>query len=217
MKLLRTLPTLFALVFLAGCASNIVTDRQEYQGPQLPKPRNIIVYDFAAPNNVPNEQIATARQVGASIAQQLVEEIRAMGLPVVRGSNQTSPQIGDYVLRGSLVSVDEGSTAKRVAVGFGAGESELSAHVEGYQMTDRGLRKLGSGSTDTSGGKSPGTAVALAGAIATANPAGLVVSSGMKIYGEASGNSKLEGRSRETAQEIAALLRAKFREQGWIQ
>ena len=41
--------------------------------------------------------------------------------------------------------VREGSTAKRVAIGFGAGASELGVAVEGYQMTAQELRRLGWG------------------------------------------------------------------------
>ena len=49
------------------------------------------------------------------------------------------------------------------------------------------------------------------------NPAGLIVSTGMKVYGEESGKSKLTGRAKATAKEIADQLRPRFREQGWIQ
>jgi hypothetical protein len=52
--------------------------------------------------------------------------------------------------------------------------------------------------------------------IATHNPAGLIVSTGMKVYGEASGKSKIEGRAEQTAKEIAELLKKRFTEQGWI-
>jgi hypothetical protein len=56
----------------------------------------------------------------------------------------------------------------------------------------------------------------VAGLIATGNPAGLIVSSGMKIYGEESGSSKVEGRAKQTAQEIADQLKIRFQQQGWI-
>jgi hypothetical protein len=49
------------------------------------------------------------------------------------------------------------------------------------------------------------------------NPAGLIVSTGMKVYGEESGKSKLEGRAKATAEEIADTLRPRFEEQGWVQ
>ena len=50
---------------------------------------------------------------------------------------------------------------------------------------------------------------------ATGNPAGLIVTTGMKAYGEVSGSSKVEGRARATAREISDVLQKRFREQGW--
>lgn len=74
-----------------------------------------------------------------------------------------------------------------------------------------------SGTADAGGGKGPGAAVGTATFIATPNPAGLIVSSGMKVHGEASGKSKIAGRADVTVQEIAAKLKTRFQEAGWIQ
>ena len=123
----------------------------------------------------------------------------------------------DIVIRGYLLSVDEGSAAKRVTVGFGAGSSELKVAAEGFQMTAQGLRKIGSGTLDSAGNKTPGGAVGLAVFAATANPAGLIVSSGMKAYGEYSGSAKIEGRAKATAKEIAERIKPRFQQQGWIE
>lgn len=230
----RILLCLFITIAIVGCASSKITSRQEYQGERIARPDHIIVYDFAATSEeVPaesamagqytehstpqtEEQIETGRRVGNEIANALVEEIRGMGLPAARATAQTQPQIGDLVIRGQLLSVDEGSAVKRVAIGFGSGAAELKAAVEGYLMTERGLRKLGSGTTDSSGGKSPGAALGVVGAVATANPAGLIISTGMKVYGEASGSSTIEGRAKDLAKEIATVLQGKFKEEGWI-
>lgn len=226
-------PCLFALVMAAGCASTKVTNRQQLVTGQLPRPNTIWVYDFAAtPADVPAdsalagqasatsqtaEQIATGRQLGAEIASQLVQQISSMGMPAARGGPGTQPQINDIVIRGYLVSVNQGNEAERLAIGFGSGASQLSTAVEGFQMTPQGLRKLGSGTIDAGGSKSPGAAVGVAGLIATGNPAGLIISSGMKVYGEASGSSKVEGRAKATAKEIADVLKKRFQQQGWIQ
>jgi hypothetical protein len=121
------------------------------------------------------------------------------------------------VIRGYLLSIQEGSATKRVAIGFGSGASELKTGVEGFQMTAQGLRKLGSGTVDTGGSKGPGAALGVVGVIATANPAGLIISGGMKVYGEASGKSKIEGRAEQAVKEIAAQLKTRFVEEGWIQ
>ena len=230
----RLISCLFTLVIVAGCASTTVTNRQQLVNEEIPRPDHILVYDFAAtPADIPPdspvagqfaapstpptaEQVATGRQLGAAIAAQLVEEIRGMGLPAERASRQTPLQLNDIMIRGYLLSIEEGSAAKRVAIGFGSGVSELKTMVEGYQVTERGLRKLGSGTLDTGGSKGPGTAVPLAVALASGNPVGLIVSSGVKVYGEASGKSTIEGRAQQTAKEIAAQLKTRFAEEGWI-
>jgi len=225
---------LFVIVVAAGCASTSVTNRQQLVTGKLPRPDQIWVYDFAATAaDVPAdsalagqssdggtpqtaEQIATGRRLGAEIAAQLVEQIRGMGLPAAQARTGTTPQINDIVIRGYLISIEEGNAAERVVVGFGSGASELRTAVEGYQMTAQGLRKLGSGSVDSGGSSAPGAALGVVGFLATANPAGLIVSTGMKAYGEASGSSKVEGRARQTATEIADVLEKRFQQQGWI-
>ena len=225
---------LFAMIVVCGCAKTEVTERQEYKGGKIPRPGHIWVYDFAAtPAEVPAdsalagkpvehptpqtpEQIATGRQVGALIASQLVEEIQGMGLPAKQASSGTKPEINDLVIRGYLLSVDEGDATKRVAVGFGSGASHLTVAAEGFQMTAQGLRKLGGGKAESGGGKTPGGAVGVAALVATGNPVGLIVGGGAKAYGEYSGSSKIEGRAKEMAKLIAEKVKPKFQEQGWI-
>ena len=139
-----------------------------------------------------------------------------MGLPAEQATPQTTPRTGDLVLRGYIVSLDEGDAAKRVAIGFGSGASHLKTTVEGYLMTERGLQRLGGGTDEVGGSKAPGTAMALAGAVATGNPAGLIISSAMKAHGEKSGSSTVQGRAEDTAKDIAKELKVKFKQQGWI-
>jgi Domain of unknown function (DUF4410) len=235
MKAHRYIISLFALVFVVGCASTKVVGRDEYQGGKLARPAHIWVYDFAAtPAEIPAfsalagqptehptpqtaEEIATGREVGSQIAVQLVQDIQEMGLPARRASSGTKPDINDLVFRGYLLAVDEGSATKRVAIGFGSGASHLTTAVEGYQMTAQGLRKLGSGTLESGANKTPGGAVGVAALIVTGNPVGLIVGGGAKAYGEYSGSSKVEGRAKETAKEIAVQIKPKFQQQGWIQ
>ena len=83
---------------------------------------------------------------------------------------QRDPQLNDIVIEGSILSVQQGSAAERVTIGFAAGESQLKVAVEGFQMTPSGLRKLGSGDVGSTGNKTPGAAFGLATLIATHNP-----------------------------------------------
>jgi len=211
--------SLCVILLVTGCASTTnITNSQMLVTGQLPRPNHIFVYNFtASPNNISADKIAVGRQIGSEIAAELATNISNMGLPAAQASTGTQPQINDIVIQGQILSLVEGSAAERVAIGFGEGASELKVQVEGYQMTPRGLQKLGYGTTDAGGSTSPGAALGVAGAIATANPAGLIVSTGMKEYGEVSGSSTVEGRAKDTAKEIADRLRTRFQQQGWIQ
>src|SRR3954469_23675627 len=103
-----------ALLLLAGCASTSVTSRQAYQGDQLPRPGQIVVYDFAAtpadlPPGLPSEaaalgttsaaitnpptpeELATVRMLGSLVAKELVKDLQAMGLPAVQATAAATP------------------------------------------------------------------------------------------------------------------------------
>jgi hypothetical protein len=229
---------LLASVVVAGCASTNVTQQTPMTAPGLARPNQIWVYDFVAassdmpadsslagqvgaPSTLPTpEEIETGRKYGAMIAQQLVIDIQAMGMPAIEAGPGSSPQVGDGVIRGYIVSTEGGGAGgmvTRMVIGFGAGTAEMDTVVEGYVMTPQGLRKLGSGTLTSSGNKSPGLIVPAAVAIAAANPVGLIVVGGVKIYGAASGRTGLEGRAKATADEIATQLRIRFQDRGWIQ
>jgi hypothetical protein len=229
-----TITFFFALAVLAGCASTKVAQQTPMSNPGLARPNRIWIYNFvadpaempadasirgevSAPSTPPTpEQLEEGRRLGALIAQDLVGDINQMGLTAVQAGQGSSPQPGDGVIRGYLVSVQGGGAAKRFVIGFGAGTSEMDTVVEGFAVTPQGLRKLGSGTLSSSGNKAPGMIVPAAVAIATGNPLGLIVVGGMKIYGEASGKNTLEGRAKATADAIAEQLQIRFRDRGWI-
>jgi hypothetical protein len=224
---------LLALVLLAGCASTKESDYQQKVTGPLPPPSHIWVYDFAAsPADVPPhsalanqstfgapetpDQLAQGRQLGAEIAGQLVQEISAMGLPAAVASRGTRPQVNDIVIEGSLLSVQTGNATERVTIGFAAGDTELKVAVEGFHMTPSGLREIGSADETAKGAETPGAAFGLATMLATHNPAGFIVSTGMKAYGEESGKDTIQGRAKQIAQDIAQKLKLRFQQQGWI-
>jgi hypothetical protein len=224
---------LFVLLIVGGCAKTQVTNREPVPG-LFPRPANVWVYDFAVspaeipsdsafagqygrgPMNYTAEDLETGRVVGARIAMELVKHISKMGLPSIRAVPGAKPQINDVILRGYIISFDVGDAKKRIGIGLASGTSGLEVAVEGYQVTAQGLRLLGSGTGESGGGKTPGMAVGGAAWIATGNPAGFILSTGMKIYGEASGKSTIEGRADDTAKEIAEILKKRFQGQGWI-
>ncbi len=225
---------LFAAVVVTGCASSDVTERRSNAGDErIARPNSIIVYDFAAspadvwpdtalahryarrstPQTV--EEIEVGRKLGAQVAQQLVAEVRNMGLPAVQATGQPAPRVGDIVIRGQFVSFEEGTSGYRVLIGFGAGAAKLRTFVEGYLVTSQGLRPLGSRAIKAGGSKTPGVLVGIAGSAVTGSPVGLIVGGTAKLTGEA-GRETLTGLAKRTAKEIAKELRAVFEKHEWI-
>jgi hypothetical protein len=223
-----------ALVVVTGCASTKMTNREILVTGHIPRPATIWVYNFAATaDEVPDnsalagetdidttpqtpEEIAEGMKLGNEMATELVTKINAMGMPAQMASLTTKPQINDIIIRGYLLSVKEGNGVMRVVVGFGAGKSSLATMVEGFQVTANGERKLGYGTIDAGGNKSPGMVLGVATFLATKNPAGLIINAGMQTYNAASGNSGVSGRIKATVDEIADVLKKRFEEEGWI-
>ena len=232
MAVAASVAAILALFLIGGCAKTTVSDRQYYEGPRLARPARVIVYDFAASaSDLPagynlaidapaaeqtSDDLSLGRKLGAEIAKDLVAEIQAMGLPGVQAAGQPPPQLNDITIVGYFVSVDSGSIAKRFAIGFGSGAAELKTVAEGYVMTGTGLRRLGSAELNSTGPKGPGEALPLAVAVASGNPIGLIVSSAVKVGGEVSGMSTIEGSAKRTAKDIAEQLKAGAQRQGWI-
>ena len=226
---------LLALTVVVGCASTEVVERQSRVGKaKIPKPDRIYVYPFASvPEDVPSwsqaagkhappskpptpEELKVGREIGDLVAQDLVTEIVEMGMVALKGNANSQPRPNDLLITGYFESVEEGSTIKRVGLGFGSGATELTTSVEGYQMTESGPRLLGGGKLEQKGGKTPGLIVPVAVLAASSNPIGLIVVGGAKVYMEATGKSKIEGATKRTAEKIAEQLKIKYQEQGWI-
>jgi hypothetical protein len=226
---------LLALVMLAGCASSDVATRRSYVGDeQLDRPGRVIVYNFAATgDDIPPDtaiagrydrratpqtgrEIQLGRQLGAQVAVALVDEIVKMGFPATRAGNGPPPQLGDLVIKGEFISIDEGSRTKRMLIGFGAGANELKTFVEGSQVTATGLRPLGSVEIEAGGGKMPGMIVPVTGGAVAGTAAASVAVSGAMNVGQEMSPESIEGAAKRTAEEIAKVLSDAFKKRGWL-
>ena len=183
-------------VMAAGCATTKITNREQLVAGPLPKPADIWVYDFAAtPKDIPadsefagkfesapqtDEEIATGRRLGGLIAVDLVKRIDAMGMSAKHADTSSKPQVNDLVLKGYLISSEEGKTARRAIIGLGAGNTQLQVAAEGFQVTPSGLRKLGYGQSEATGNKTPGVGVGAATWAITGSPVGFIAASAMK-------------------------------------
>ena len=61
-----------------------------------------------------------------------------MGLQAERGSAVPAGVQNALLIKGQLVSIDEGNRTERVIIGLGAGRSDVRAQVQVYQVTSAG-------------------------------------------------------------------------------
>ncbi|MCH8891456.1 MAG: DUF4410 domain-containing protein [Myxococcales bacterium] len=137
-----------------GCASAGVTSVvRPSDGSMLQRPGVLLVYDFAvAANDVMidtlgaqfmsegeklTEKEQTARATANAFSVALVEQLRNDGINAQRAERGDIPPLHALVLKGQFITIDEGSRAKRMVIGFGAGSSELRARARRLSTCDR--------------------------------------------------------------------------------
>src|SRR5262245_34409816 len=178
LRLGLTMGAAAALLLAAGCASSRVVQRQSaVEAEELTRPAHVIVYDFdGTPADLPSDsviaryyeqrtvpqtpaQIELGRRLGHLVAENLVKELRAPGIPAQHVDTAPVPLVDDGIIRGVFIAVDKGSPVARMLIGFGAGAAEMKTLVELYIVTATGLRPVASGQIEAKGGKLPGMLV----------------------------------------------------------
>ncbi len=123
-KILSLLAVSAVACALFGCASSKVTERRAYAaGDQLPRSSRIIVHNIAAtPADIAPDsplsgvydrrakpqgakEIELGRKLGSQVAQELVKEILALGMPAERARSGPPPGNGDVLIKGAFVSI----------------------------------------------------------------------------------------------------------------
>jgi len=164
----RAALSLLTGTLLLGCASAQVETGRSYAGDQaLPRPDVVLVYDFSlsssiisldsAPGVEPGraqqaeayseEQLKLGRNVASTLAKQLVENLRALGLPAERA--YAPPLSGRHTLMvtGEFVEIDSGTK-----------DTSVRTRTRVYQVAATGPRLLEEFETAASGSKKPRTA-----------------------------------------------------------
>ncbi len=225
----------WAISLLAGCASTDVTSDSEYQG-FLPKPKQVLVYDFAvSPDEVElnsgiaadlqnlvekapprtDQERAIGRQVAEALANHLVTEIQALGLPARRASG---PPADDNTLavKGQFISIDEGNQTERVVIGLGLGRTDVKTLTQVYDHRNGTNILVNQFGINAESGDKPGAAETMgAGAVAGHLAVSAVVSSGVAVGSEAF-SANVDADASRTAKKIAAQFKDLCLTEGWI-
>jgi hypothetical protein len=225
------------LLMLAACGSSHVQTARPGVATRNARPDRIIVQDFAAQPGVvtldsgigprvvravggagsDTDQRETAGKVVAKLSDTLVKELDTTGIPVALGSATPSlaPNYTSLVVSGNILSIDQGNRTRRNVVGFGVGESKVTAKVDVYiQAPGEAPRLLQSFNADSESGKKPGLAVAGVGAAAGSAATAAAVGVGGSVASETFG-ATVEDDAARMGKEIAASLKTLFSDQGW--
>ena len=237
MRIQASLPSLAALALVAGCTQG---SSQIETASMLPRPQVVVVQDFAVwpgevqldpglsgtidetlganqlpPRTAKEQQIS--HQVANALAEELVVEIRDLGLPAQRGDGLPPGTTTGLVISGQFVSVDQGNRTERVVLGLGAGRSDVRVRTQVFDVSPAGRRLTDEIEVDAKSGLQPGMAEtmglgALTGHFLTAT----LVSGTLQVADESLGTSVVVDSNR-AAKGIAKQLAGFFAEQGWTQ
>jgi len=96
------------------------------------------------------------------MSERMVEDIRKLGLPAERSTGALPETGGPFlVIRGQLLTVDQGNQFRRFAIGLGAGATEVSATTRVAILVDGNETPIEEFTVTGKSGRKPGAAVSL--------------------------------------------------------
>ena len=239
----------FGLILLAGglvagCAKTVVDSQYESAKWKLQRPSQIFVYDFAVTREQVHENTGflqgtindfeettrlahegeIAVEVRTVAADELVTGIQNLGLPAQRVSASTPLPKGALGVTGQFLNVDEGNRARRLVVGFGAGESDVDIRIQLYSngLDQSGVEpetvptKLLEFQTHADSGSMPGAAVTGGAGAAAGAAVGAVVGVNAAIGAAKSYRSSMGAMTAKSVEQAVNFLSEFFGRQGWI-
>jgi hypothetical protein len=161
------------------------------------------------------KEVELGRQLGQLVAQNLVKDLNKAGIKAEPVDSAPVPLVGDGVIRGEFIVVNEGSPLTRVFIGFGAGKAELKTLAEAYEVTATGLTPLGSAQIEAKGGKLPGMLVSVGIGAGIGSVATSVVTSAVSGAVQET-RETIEAAAQRTAKEISKLIVEAYKKRGWL-
>lgn len=138
-----------------------------------------------------------------------------LGFQAQRGSSLPPGTPTGLLVGGQFVSIAQGSQTERVAIGLGAGRSDVRVRAQVYEVTPHGQRLVDEIEVDAKSGLTPGMAETMgAGALAGHLLVSTAVSGGLHAASETVGASVVADSDR-ASKGIAKQLAKLFAEQGW--
>lgn len=228
-----------SLQALTSCSPTSVKQTSEDTG-ALPRPQRVLVYDFAvsadeveldtgwsaeleqkyhdqlAGPGRTEDEIDVGHRVADAVSEELVNKIRSYGLRAERAYPSTPYEEDSLMIRGQFLTIDQGNRTERVAIGFGAGRTEVQANVQVYEVTPSGKEPVETLQASGDSDDKPGMLEMMGiGALTHHLLASTAVSGAISATGEMTFET-VQADGKRLAEKVAADLGGYFVSQGWI-
>ena len=177
--------------FSLACArTSIDSTRILDDGSKLPAPHLVLIQDYdvgadsvkldssvgsklvrsISSKDSAAEQIKLGKLIAEAMSEQMAVDIRKLGLAADRSTGALPKTGGPFlVIRGQLLTVDEGNRFRRFVIGLGAGATKVAANTRVDMLLDGKETPIEEFTVTGKSGRMPGAAVSLgAGAAADA-------------------------------------------------
>jgi hypothetical protein len=199
---------------------------QRYDGPgSLPKPARVVIRDFA--NAVPiaaedatshhhHHHDSDADPLPDEVIQQLRDSFAKTATGQFKKMNLETDRVSDagvivgptLLVEGEFISVVQGSSRKRIIVGFGRGASDLRTHVVISELIDGQKTVLLDCNVDSKSGKKPGAVLSTSGT-------GFVIGAATGHFGDKM-SATVQADASRTAKLIGKETKAIMVAQQWV-
>ena len=199
----------------------------EYEGPDpLQPPALVLIHDFLPPSaDDPLDQAANseiedmeemAEEANHELCATLIEEMKKLGLPAQKISDSISPGENTLSIEGEFLCLEEGSSLKRMLIGFGAGSAQVNTIVRIYLHSGNHKELLQEfmATVETSDKTGIGPAMLGMGPVPGGGIISAAVSSAVSAGSETWG-SNIEALSDALAKEIVKIFIDFSMRQGW--
>ena len=216
-----------AVSCLVSCATTHVQPLLEYEGTeQLQPPVLALIHDFTtSPDDDPSDQASNAeiedmeemaQEANDELCTTLIEEMKKLGLPAQKTSDAITTGENILSIEGEFLCLEEGSSLKRMFIGFGAGAAQVNTIVRIYLHwgNSKELLQEFMATVETSDKTGLGPAVLGMGPVPGGGIIPAAVSSGISAASETWG-SDIEALSDALAKEIVKSFIDFSIRQGW--
>jgi len=230
---------LLIAAMVGGCAGANVIQGTTAAPVSVSRPNQIVVYDFAVSgaevtqNQGPLQrlyraatqdteqqqagQLQTGHDTAKELSNDLVKRLTDLGFNAQQMARGTPAPDGALVMDGQFVAINQGNTARRLIIGFGAGAATLDTRVNIYQVANGAAASLLDFTTHADSGKMPGAAVTMgAGAAAQGGATLGMGAANLGLAGGKTYTSTMGYLADSTAKQVVAYFSQYAADQGWI-